>query len=648
MIQSNDLQAYIDLFKTRHTASVDLNEDIATILWSSTRSLFGSEFGQIAKMASIAAHADEIELLAAQTAKVIYQEVRIGNCLELSRANHWRKAILVAENKIKTQNYPVTFADREGCVANAYKRLKKSNRKLSINALGILWDEASLKDACGELNAHISLFGGVEAIAQIGRVFDDSNNIYDKIWLCGETNLGVHQANIPTIPFGWLMSLSVKHTHRKGKPRKPKVLWQTIVETSRDIAATYDCQRYSQFDGMGIGPTDFDRVIYQALAWRELFTVQQMPQECLPYLRDAFLSELSSTGDTDAHSEIEGLWNEYGSLLRKLSPSKPSLFKKQMIKSDYPLLFSLSSAARNTVNTNYAIPVSGVSRNDSNIMFYPVSDENFIALPLSISNTVFLRIVFMEIIKKFGKASSKLLSNVTERAIASACEGKADTVFNNKKYIVGKTELEFDVATKSHKNITLIEIKNKAITKKSESGDRISFMSDISKSALPLIYQLARHQKHIRRRETPLNDNGAADDFSITKIAVSTLTYGPIADNLLITSIFQSLVNCKVSAVSSENEKTIKAFNKEYRKALNEIFETCKVNNKGEYDLHSFFISTRWMDMGQLIYLLHRSKKVSDTLRPIKHVTFSSRDIWNEIAYADRAGLAEKYWSAIS
>ena len=645
MLKPEDYQTYVDLFESRNDEVDDPHANILSILQTEDKTSFGTEFSQLAKMVSISAHAGEVEMLVAQTAKVIYQEVRNSNLVTLTQTTNWKKAILRAEAIIDSRNHPETFSDREKAVAGAYKRLKKAGRIISINSLGIHWNSQSLKDACGQLNSHIMLMGGTEVLAQIGRIFNETGNIHDKIWLFGPANLSVNQLKDPAIPFGWLQALALKHTASKNKPRKPAVLWDAIITSSRDIVATFDCQRYSQFDGiMGINPAAFTRAIYQTLRWRELFTIQQMPQECLPYLYKAFLIELKIAGEYEAISFIKKIWGEYNSLLTKLEAARPTLFNIKIIEENFPSLLFHSNEAGETVNKNFVVPMSGVVRNDSNIMFYRATKGKLLCCPLSRSNTVFLTIIFAKMWEML-KDPSKTLSNITEKSLALVSDKKAEAIYPSEKYTIGKDVFEFDLAAQTGSEITLIEIKNKSLTRKSESGDGLSFLEDISKSVFPLVFQLARHEKHVREKLTPLTTSFPGCELSINKIAVSTLTYGAVSDNLFLKSIFVALSGAKLSAIEKENDKTVKEFNRQYQKALTKVLEVSDKNDKGLYELNPFFFRMRWVDLGQLIYLLHRSNDVSDALKPIRHLTFSSRDMWNEIAYADRGGFAKGVWS---
>ena len=76
MLKPEDHQTYIELFESRHNEVDDAHLEILSILQTDDKISFGTEFSQLAKMLSISAHAGEVNMLAAQTAKVIYQEVR--------------------------------------------------------------------------------------------------------------------------------------------------------------------------------------------------------------------------------------------------------------------------------------------------------------------------------------------------------------------------------------------------------------------------------------------------------------------------------------------------------------------------------------------------------------------------------------------
>ena len=120
MLKPEDHQTYIELFESRHNEVDDAHLEILSILQTDDKISFGTEFSQLAKMLSISAHAGEVNMLAAQTAKVIYQEVRSSNLCDLRKTASWRKAILRAEAILESRSYTEKFPDREIAVCLLY------------------------------------------------------------------------------------------------------------------------------------------------------------------------------------------------------------------------------------------------------------------------------------------------------------------------------------------------------------------------------------------------------------------------------------------------------------------------------------------------------------------------------------------------
>jgi hypothetical protein len=135
----------------------------------------------------------------------------------------------------------------------------------------------------------------------------------------------------------------------------------------------------------------------------------------------------------------------------------------------------------------------------------------------------------------------------------------------------------------------------------------------------------------------------------VTKIAVSPLSYGPVGDRILANGIVSSLSRATLTPIvpNPENEKALAKLSSKAKEILTNINKFCDRKN-GSIDLHSYMIDVFWLDIGELIYMLGRADSVTNALAPLKHITFSSRDIWTEIANADRLKLTEKYWRPLA
>jgi hypothetical protein len=164
-----------------------------------------------------------------------------------------------------------------------------------------------------------------------------------------------------------------------------------------------------------------------------------------------------------------------------------------------------------------------------------------------------------------------------------------------------------------------------------------------------MLAQLVRHEVHLKQGRTPLTTAGeAVDELRPVKIAVSPLSYGPVSDKMLSNSLIRSLVQARLTLVTPDgaNREIIVKFNKRVNRILADM-TLIAPKRDGHADLFPYLIDVFWLDLGQLLYILDRANTVWDAFRPLKHITFSSRDFWTELAHADRSGLTVGKWRQV-
>ena len=210
-------------------------------------------------------------------------------------------------------------------------------------------------------------------------------------------------------------------------------------------------------------------------------------------------------------------------------------------------------------------------------------------------------------------------------------------------YLAGGKNFEIDAAVRDGDEIVVFESKAKSLTSKARTGDMMAFIDDYTKSFLALVGQLVRHDQNIERGLTPLTrDDEDLDALRITKIAVSPLSYGPGSDHLLANALLNSIVHARLASVQEDphHNRILKAFNQKLDQITRDI-ATAAPKEHGEIDLFGYFIDLFWLDLGQLLYSLHRGRSVPGAVSALRHLTFGTRDFWTEAAFADRQGLTE-------
>jgi hypothetical protein len=162
------------------------------------------------------------------------------------------------------------------------------------------------------------------------------------------------------------------------------------------------------------------------------------------------------------------------------------------------------------------------------------------------------------------------------------------------------------------------------------------------------VEQLTRHEHNLQRGLTPLTQDGEpTSDLRAIKVAVSPLSYGPIGDKVLSNTLLRSLAGARLHSLSSERKDidAVNRFNRRFATILSQV-SIIAPKREGMVDLFSYFMNVFWLDIGQFLYVANRARSTWEALMPLRHLTFSTRDFWTEVAFADRQGLTRDRWRA--
>ncbi len=615
--------------------------------------LFPTELGRLVSSLQIAAVLGDAPRLAAAAARLIVDEHVEQRFAPLSDLDAWAQAIAWAVKQPALSDpaalASASFRDREEIVGAACLRLRKRRFRFDIAAYGPRIEGSTRQQIVSSVEGYIRLLGGLETVNQLLRAMRDANNLRDGMWLFGEVGLGLYAAKRPMIPVGWLMSLALRNLDKKATARKPAVAWASLIALATDFAAVHDCQRYSSFQDMDLHPSQLHRTLAASTLWRELFTLPQMPTQAMRQVLDALVGVLT---EDDAHRlgfAPSALVSEIAKLSETSAEDRVTTFPRANAEQALPLLTRLTQGAAERVNSGYSDPLAAQGRTQDSVLLFAYDRDQAMTLPRSFLAEAACEFVFGLLWSKLGPRAGDVVGLTIERAIATACQGKAPTVLSSHPYEVRGQRFEFDAATRDGDRITLIETKGKMLTRQSRSGDMFAFFRDYTDSFLRMLSQLVRHEINLRAGDTPLTKPGEpVDDFQPVKVAVSPLSYGPVSDKALSNAVVRSLVGAKLTVVvpDKENERIIADFNRRSAKILDDIASVAPKQD-GLVELFPYLIDVFWLDLGQLLYVLDRANTVWDAFRPLKHITFGSRDFWTELAHAERGGLTTGKWRPV-
>ena len=573
-------------------------------------------------------------------------------CLPLTHAAKWKNAIRWARSQATTSS-PRPFLnesrDRESSVGAACRRLRSRGYRVRINAHGVNISQTTTKRIAADVDSSIARLGALDTLRTLFAFMGRDRRVHDGIWLFGTAPTTTGQYPDPAPPVAWLLSLALRHIGRKPQSAAPTPEWPTTVELATDFAASMDCQRYSQFEDLNAEPQDFLRILGESLAWRELFTLPQVPPCTLDTVRIALLDASWPIGLGAVRHTVDGIFGEIATLIGGLSVKAPTEMPRRMAQDGFPLLWRYALGKRGKVNAGYLDPFGRVARNHERFVFFEVDKESVIVLTPAMVAANGCEALFRLIWDRAGSAASDIVGETIEKSVAHACRTHTQHVREGLRYTVKKSEFEMDVVVQEREEVVLFETKAKSLTSRSRTGDVVRFIDDYTKSFLGLLRQLVRHERHIRDGRTPLDSSeDKPGEVRITKVAVSPLSYGPAADHSLVGILFRSMAQARLHSARTDGEhvKILKSFNKKLEQVMGDIEKVAR-RRSGRIDLFRYMHNVFWFDLGELLYVLQRGRSVLDALSGLRNLTFGTRDFWTEAAWADRQGVTKTKWHNI-
>lgn len=652
MLQDSDLKSFISAFEASSAPGIGPAQPRSIL--SKDDGLFPSEIWRLVSSLQIAAVLGDSSQTATAAARVIFDDVRDLRCTPLSDQRAWAQAIAWALAQPAFSD-PTALEvplgrERDRVVGAACSRLRERGYTVEVGAYGPQISESSRRELVRSVEALVDTLGGLQTASQVLRYLRDVNFFHDGMWLFGEVGLNLYDDKRPMIPVGWLFSLALRKLGRPGGAHKPEVAWKSLVDLATDFAAAQDCQRYNQFEGVDLHASQLHRTLTTSILWRELFTLPQMPPKALEKVLDALVTKITPDDEEKLGFSTRALIKEILQLLEWSATDRMTIFPRTKVEESLPTLRRLSGGAADTVNLDYGDPLAASGRTQDGIILFALGQDQAITLPCAFLATAACNFIFELIWSKLGKRAETVVGKTLEHAIEGACRSKASTVLASCEYTVGGDRFEFDVSVRDQDRIVLIETKGKMLTRQSRSGDMFKFFEDYSDSFLRMLSQLVRHEHHLRQGHTPLTiAYEATGDLRPIKVAVSPLSYGPVSDKMLSNNLIRSLINTRLMLVTPHkgNQRIIDEFNRRAESVIGDMVLLAP-RRDGLAHLFPFLIDVFWLDLGQLLYILDRANTVWDAFTPLKHITFSSRDFWTELAHADRSGLTAGKWRQIT
>ncbi|KJE37205.1 hypothetical protein UF64_00625 [Thalassospira sp. HJ] len=641
MLKYDDLATFLELYgQASEYQSRKEPLDLAETLHG--EDFYGGDLWRLADSLEIYCHFHDIPLDPVGVVRQISRELHSKKCVGFDDKEAWLEAIhTVLESEKHCEEKSTNWRNFQ--VAMACLRLRNCGYKFEFLTLGPRLQPSSSSAVISKIRSLLCLLGTEAVVSKVFSEMRHANRYHDQIWLFGNFVQQVWPSKEPTLPFGWLLGMAVRNSSKGVMLRKPDVVWRQLVQLSTDYAAHLDCERYSTFEQIQIDPFSVPDVMMRSMLWDTTFSVSQVPKAAVDNLIDA-IKYIIPQKDRIA-SNLEQLLQEILDFANTLNPESVSVCLETDVRRRFPIISDMCILKASGTKDYRGLPTDTVGWELRSPLFDAGQKGRLICMPTTISCAALCPLIVSKIRSMF-EDSSRLIADIYERAVEQLISKGVTRIERGVRYSVGKTPYDIDVIGKVDDFVFVSEVKSKVLTSKAKSLEMIKFYQDYGQTYIKMLGQLADRELHLREGwlESWL-DNEKKFPNKIIKLAVNPTSFGPVTSRIMTTGIVNALVSMKLGVIDElKNHKNIvNDFNKELDKLYKKLKLVAPIR-EDKYDFHSYLHNVFWLDFGQLSYLLTRAENIFEALRPITSTTFATNDFWCEVAFADRRGLAKKYW----
>ena len=247
--------------------------------------------------------------------------------------------------------------------------------------------------------------------------------------------------------------------------------------------------------------------------------------------------------------------------------------------------------------------------------------------------------------RKFGDVDAKIGTSV-ERFVSGILREKGVLVRGG-KYRIGAVEGECDFVVETESAIILIEMKKKALVRKTRSGDVVSLLVDLSQSVLDAMVQATEHAVRLYQHGslTLRSDLGTYQlqrrNRQVERIALTVLDFGCLQDRTVLWQIFDGLLRVQVRSDDATAQRQLDKVQASVS-ALNK--QQMLLNDLEPSMIQQPFFNCWFLSLGHLMAILDAvtsNDSFWSELKESRHFTTGSLDFYFEHATSRKIGRSK-------
>lgn len=457
----------------------------------------------------------------------------------------------------------------------------------------------------------------------------------------------------PEIPWGYLFNLAFRKTNCKGSDSGLKKHLSSLIQNATDICLVlYPVHNFNGW--LDVFEDNPKVALRKWIVFETLMDVPQTSQNFCYEMMDFLIDALMANGMDFNHPyqlvDIQALMHELSGCIKDKEFVRVKISELRSFRSNEIKETLLRDITNTLVNPNYENPleIEKVNFMDKPVIGLPNGD--LLLYPSSIGSMGWYESMMSGLREQYKDIDNfvglKLEDFVKQKLVSK------DILFKCGTYCVDKIDGECDVVVETGKEVLLMELKKKNLTRKARSGYLYQIILDFAASIVYSQEQAHRTEALVMRKGLITLTNAGTEyvlenkNRVFEKITVTLNEYGPLHERM----IQQQILKMFYRYTFHVDEDEIRAFEKDedctkrvikgYKTLCVKQGELCKyIEELAQYNpprKYQPFFDSWFFSIEQLCYLIGLSSGCDDfveKLSCLKYVSLFTKDFWTEVDF---------------
>ena len=545
----------------------------------------------------------------------------------------------------QSDNDHLSFLKRELQFANACSRLKNRGVEIDTTTNVIFISKDDYQRISEKIDSLCGKIGGENLLRYTFKIlrenYDPSLGRFHIYRILTSSNEAINAA----IPWGWILSLGIKHLNKKGSGCT-LLEYKNLIDFLTDLIAIFEIQPVSVWESVFVEKSNFLEFLQECVQFDNLISFTQFQQELGLEIIKSLTDHVCSINKTSYGENIKDIVKVGMAIIKSSQPTTISFFSPDLLVQKIKLS---QRKVFNIINKVFLL-----KENNQTLRFPPSSEDidhtltpiyfhknNFMVMPTSITTLSTINAILTQISKPNGKFSNENDSTLgleLEKLLRKKFTEKGISVYHgdyisNDRSVTGDS----DLIISSSDTIFIFEIKKKSLTRKAMSGMGFQLISDLAESVVRSQMQAAKIEyvllsdKKITLTTPDSNQVIKLDNKKIEKVSVSLYDFGSLQDFITLKTILDIFFSIDIIAINKDNNHFLEHWNEYIKKTAFFLSHSKKLRVT---NTPSFF-NSKFMSIPQIFTMLSNCKDIDDFSKQFSahnSMTFSTRDFYKEHA----------------